>query len=48
MFYDNLDFQFTNVLQSNWLVIKEELTRLQESNFISWYEKFLYNQGWNV
>jgi ornithine lipid ester-linked acyl 2-hydroxylase len=48
MFYDNLDFQFTNFLQSNWLVIKEELTRLQERNFISWHEKFLYNQGWNV
>jgi ornithine lipid ester-linked acyl 2-hydroxylase len=48
MFYENLDFQFTNLLQSNWLVIKEELTRLQESNFISWHEKFLYNQGWNV
>ncbi|MEH2361807.1 aspartyl/asparaginyl beta-hydroxylase domain-containing protein [Nostoc sp.] len=48
MFYENLDFQFTNLLQSSWLVIKEELSGLQESNFISWHEKFLYNQGWNV
>ncbi len=48
MFYDNLDFEFTIFLQSNWLVIQEELTRLQGIDFIPWYEKHLYNQGWNV
>lgn len=48
MFYDNNEFNFTKTLESNWLLIKEELTRLQESNFKPWVEKYLYNQGWDV
>lgn len=48
MFYDNNEFNFTKELESNWLLIKEELTRLQEGNFKPWVEKYLYNQGWDV
>ncbi|MBD2774166.1 aspartyl/asparaginyl beta-hydroxylase domain-containing protein [Iningainema tapete] len=49
MFYENTNFKFTASLESNWLLIKEELTgKLRKDNFISWHEKFLYNQGWDV
>ena len=48
MFYATTGFEFTESLESNWLVIKEELTRLQPKNFMLWPEKFLYNHGWNV
>jgi len=34
MFYETTGFEFTESLESNWLVIKEELTRLQPKNFI--------------
>ena len=48
MFYATTGIEFTESLESNWLVIKEELTRLQPKNFMLWPEKFLYNHGWNV
>jgi beta-hydroxylase len=48
MFYENNEFNFAKTLESNWLLIKEELSRLQESNFKPWVEKYLYNQGWDV
>jgi beta-hydroxylase len=48
MFYATTGFEFTESLESKWLVIKEELTRLQPKNFMLWSEKFLYNHGWNV
>ena len=48
MFYETTGFEITNSLESNWLVIKEELTRLQKKKFIPWSENFLYNHGWNV
>ena len=48
MFYETTGFEITDSLESNWLVIKEELTRLQPKNFMLWPEKFLYNHGWKV
>ncbi len=48
MFYGSSKFKFTESLESNWLVIREELTKLQESNFMPWPEKFLYKKGWDV
>ena len=48
MFYETTGFEITDSLESNWLVIKEELTRLPPKNFMLWPEKFLYNHGWNV
>jgi beta-hydroxylase len=48
MFYETAEFKFTDSLESNWLSVREEVTRLQQSNFIPWHEKFLYNKGWNV
>ncbi len=48
MFYVTTNFIFTESLESNWLPIKEEFTKLQQGNFIPWHEKFLYNKGWDV
>ncbi|WP_427158672.1 aspartyl/asparaginyl beta-hydroxylase domain-containing protein [Aliinostoc sp. HNIBRCY26] len=48
MFYENSSFPFSEILESNWLSIKAELTNLQQANFIPWPAKFLYNQGWDV
>lgn len=48
MFYESTDFKFTDIMESKRLLIKEELTRLQEGNFMPWQEKFLYNKGWNA
>lgn len=48
MFYENTKFDFTSILESNWLVIKQELSQLQRSNFIPWKETFLYGKGWDV
>jgi beta-hydroxylase len=48
MFYENSEFKFTEILESNWLVIQEELNRLQDGDFMTWPEKFLYKKGWEV
>ncbi len=48
MFYEISKFKFTENLESNWLVIKDELTKLQKSNVSPWPEKFLYEKGWDV
>ncbi|MGD1909806.1 MAG: hypothetical protein ACFB2X_02740 [Rivularia sp. (in: cyanobacteria)] len=48
MFFDNKNFKFTEAIESNWLIIKEELIGLQKHYFVPWHEKFLYNQGWDV
>ncbi|MBE9035706.1 aspartyl/asparaginyl beta-hydroxylase domain-containing protein [aff. Roholtiella sp. LEGE 12411] len=48
MFYKTTDFKFLDALESNWLLIKEELNRLQQNHFTPWHEKFLYNKGWEV
>lgn len=48
MFYDSGEFKFAKSLESNWLVIKEELTQLQKADFMPWPEKYLYKKGWEV
>ncbi|HAA27263.1 MAG TPA: aspartyl/asparaginyl beta-hydroxylase domain-containing protein [Cyanobacteria bacterium UBA8553] len=48
MFFDKHKFAFAEHLESNWLLIRQELEQLQETDFISWPEKFLYEKGWNV
>ena len=44
MFYETTGFEITDSLESNWLVIKEELTRLQKK-IIPWSKKFLTMAG---
>ena len=48
MFYETTNFKFTESLESNWLLIKEELNRLQQGNSTSWQKEFLYNKGWDL
>ena len=48
MFFDNEKFKFTTTLESNWLLIRQELEQLQRSYFMPWPEKFLYGKGWDV
>lgn len=35
MFYETTGLEIIDSLESKWLVIKEELTRLQQKDFIS-------------
>jgi len=48
MFYKTTNFKFTESLESNWLLIKEELNRLQQVNSTPWQKEFLYNKGWDI
>lgn len=48
MFYKTTNLSFVQSLEANWLLIKEELNRLQPGTSISWQENFLYNQGWDM
>jgi beta-hydroxylase len=48
MFYSNDQFPFTMALEQNWLVIRQELLRLKEGQFLDWPEKHLYGEGWSV
>lgn len=48
MFFNCNEFKFTENIESNWLVIKQELTLLQEKNSMPWPERFLYEKGWGV
>ncbi|MEG4944798.1 aspartyl/asparaginyl beta-hydroxylase domain-containing protein [Microcoleus sp. F4-D5] len=48
MFYQPTDFKFTKSLESNWLLIQDELNRLEESNSLPWQKEFLYNKGWDI
>lgn len=48
MFYETSEFQFTADLESNWLLIQQELIQLQPECFVPWMETSLYNQGWEV
>lgn len=47
-FYDSTKFEFVSKLESNWQVIRQELTQLREGAFIPWPEKFLYGKGWDT
>jgi aspartyl/asparaginyl beta-hydroxylase (cupin superfamily) len=48
MFFAPDEFEFTHALESNWLVIREELERLKSTHFMPWPEKYLYTHGWEV
>jgi beta-hydroxylase len=48
MFYETTNLQFTESLESNYQVIKEELNRLQQSDSTFWQKEFLYNKGWDI
>ena len=48
MFFDKSEFEFAEHLESNWLLIRQELEQLQQRHFVSWPEKFLYEKGWDV
>jgi ornithine lipid ester-linked acyl 2-hydroxylase len=48
MFFDKNEFEFAEHLESNWLLIRQELEQLQQRHFVSWPEKFLYEKGWDV
>lgn len=48
MFYKPTDFKFTESLESNWLLILDELNRLEQSNSMTWQKEFLYNKGWDI
>ena len=47
MFYKTTNLSFVQSLEANWLLIKEELNRLQQDTS-SWQKNFLYNQGWDM
>jgi len=48
MFYKPDYFEFTKLLEANWLKIREELERLENDSFLLWSEKHLYNKDWTV
>lgn len=48
MFYDPETFPFTGKLQEHWQLIRDELNRLQDKDFIPWPEKYLYSKGWDT
>jgi beta-hydroxylase len=48
MFYSNNQFPFTKTLEQNWQVIRGELMRLKDGQFLDWPEKHLYKEGWSV
>lgn len=49
MFKEPSHFPFTQTLESNWLMIKEEALSLKAEDYHPWGEKHLYNNdGWDV
>lgn len=48
MFFDTNKFEFAKHLESNWLLIRQELEQLQQRHFVSWPEKCLCEKGWDV
>jgi len=48
MFYEPTKFEFVNILESNWIWIKQELLQLQPDNFRPWLEKSAYGKGWDI
>lgn len=48
MFFESSEFEFAATLESNWLLIRQELEQLQQGYFVPWPEKFLYEKGWEV
>ncbi len=48
MFFEADEFEFVGILESNWLLIRQELEQLRQDHFMAWPEKFLYEKGWEV
>ena len=50
MYYDPHQFEFVDRLELNWLVIKDELSRLTAEDFIPYPEKYLLQKktGWEI
>ena len=48
MFFESTEFEFVSRLESNWLLIRQELEQLQQDQFIAWPEKLLYEKDWKV
>ena len=48
MFEDPAQFEFADVLERNWSVIRDEMVNLRTSGFIDWPEKSLYGEGWTT
>jgi aspartyl/asparaginyl beta-hydroxylase (cupin superfamily) len=47
VFYEPELFDFSAVLEQNWLRIHDEFLAIK-SDLMDWYEKELYGQGWKV
>ena len=50
MYYDPHQFEFVDRLESNWLVIKNELSHLTDQDFVPYPEKYLLQKktGWEI
>ncbi|MBC8120837.1 MAG: aspartyl/asparaginyl beta-hydroxylase domain-containing protein [Gemmatimonadaceae bacterium] len=48
MFYDARQFAFVSTLESNWSVIRQEVERIDDGDFLAWPEKYLYGKGWDI
>lgn len=48
MFFESSTFPFISILETNWLLIKQEFEQVQQEKLIDWPEKNLYNKGWKV
>ncbi len=50
MYYDPHQFEFVDRLESNWLVIKDELSRLTAEDFVPYPERYLLQKktGWEI
>lgn len=48
MFLDPADYGFIGELEANWQVVRDELLRLESTDFRHWPERFLYDGRWDV
>ena len=48
MFKDSTDYEFTQILEANWQVIRKELEQISGKDFLDWPEKHLYGKGWQT
>jgi len=49
MFKNAIDYEFTQTLEVNWQVIKQELEQISQTDFLDWPEKYLYGgKGWQT
>jgi ornithine lipid ester-linked acyl 2-hydroxylase len=48
MFFQSNEFDFVSILESSWLLIKQELEQLKSEQFIDWPEKNICKKKWEV